>query len=316
MTPRELYALRSEKTNPDTPGWKIRVVPNKFPALSPNLKAEPFTEGLHRAIPGFGAHEIIIETPVKNRQLSDMSGAELVQVLGVMRERLRVYFSDGRFRTVVLFKNHGKEAGASLVHSHTQLVALPVVPSNLATMVKSFTDHREKAGNCLYCEILVREEALRLSSGQAGGPSTKLRAGSRIIESNDTFVVLAPFAAASPYQVRIVPRTHSHDFSAISDEDLEDFALVLGSILRRLQTVLGEHPYNMVLHTAPTEDPEEKRDIKAYHWFLEISPKLTNLAGFEMGSGFFINTVAPEECAELLRRSQESGARSQEPGER
>lgn len=288
MTPPEDYSLRSPDTSPDGPGWRVRVVPNKFPALTDLMQGDlpkiPHTEGIHSHSPGFGVHEIVIETPVKNRQMLEMNQEEVSEVLAVYRERLRTHYSDRRLKTVFLFKNHGKEAGASLVHSHAQIMALPVLPDNAASQLASYEDYRVKNNSCLMCAILKKE----------------VGEGERVVEETEGYVVLAPFAAISPFQLSIVPKDHHYDFSLSDDDSLESFARVLGDTLRRLHAVLGEHPWNMVLHNAPA-NLDDGRDVTAYHWFLEITPRLTNPAGFEMGSGIYINTVAPEESAALLR---------------
>ena len=284
MTPPEVYAIRPSGTEPDGPGWQVRVVPNKYPALSTDHPFEPLYEGIHSRTMGFGVHEVIVESPVKNRQMVDMEYTEIAEVLLVLRDRMKFHHRDGRFKTVILFKNHGKEAGGSLVHSHSQMVALPMMPDHVASKLESFITHRDETNHCLMCEILEKE----------------VEDGNRIILDESDFVVLSPFSASSPFQLNIVPETHSHDFSLSDDESLHRFAAVLGNTLRCLRSVLGEHPWNMVWHTAPV-NLSDKRDTTAYHWFVEITPRLTNPAGFEMGSGFYINTVAPEECAEILR---------------
>ena len=284
MTPPEVYSHRDAESAPDSPGWSVRVVPNKFPALSPDLPLENFAECVHGHIPGFGVHEVVIETPVWNRQMADMDDEEIEEVLVVLRERMRFHSSDERLKTIILFKNHGKEAGASLVHSHTQIMALPIVPSNVATELQSFVQYMEKESRCLMCDILAREVKIE----------------TRVVLDESGYLVLAPFAAGSPFQLNILPRDHSHDLSLSDDDQLRRLAPVLGDTLRRLRSVLGEHPWNMVLHNAPS-NLDDGRDVAAYHWFMEITPRVTNPAGFEMGSGFSINTVAPEECAELLR---------------
>ena len=284
MTPPEVYALRTAGTDPDSTGWQVRVVPNKYPALSTDHPLEPFSDGIHRSIQGFGVHEIIIETPVKNRQMADMDNWEISMVLTVIRERMKVHLTDGRFRAVILFKNHGKDAGASLVHSHTQLMALPLIPDNVALQLESFTDYLAREDRCLMCDILAREVA----------------ENDRMVYDENGYMVVVPFASSSPFQVNIVPKTHGHEFSLSGDSTLNRLAPVLGKTLRCLRSVLGEHPWNMVLHNAPVGVPDETI-AKAYHWFLEITPRLINPAGFEMGSGFYINTIAPEECAALLR---------------
>jgi len=294
MTPPEVYSLRSDGSAPDSPGWQVRVVPNKFPALDTSLPGEPYTEGVHSRVSGFGHHEVIIETPTRDHQMVDMDDGEIVDVLSVFRQRMRAHFKDGRFKSVILFKNHGKEAGASLVHSHTQLMALPVIPNKVASQFQSFEEYMTREERCLMCETLERE----------------IEDGARIVSDEGGYLVLAPFAASSPFQVNIVPKVHGHDYSMSDDDILGNLAPVLGGTLKRLRSVLGEHPWNMVLHNAPV-DPDGEKDVEAYHWFIEITPRLTTVAGFEMGSGFSINTVAPEECAEILR-TQNAEHRTQE----
>jgi UDPglucose--hexose-1-phosphate uridylyltransferase len=216
--------------------------------------------------------------------MADMDSKEILDVLAVCKERISFHISDNRIKTVVLFKNYGREAGASLVHSHTQLMALPVVPDNVASQLESFKACQEEKGSCILCDTL----------------KTEGMDGARIVLDDMDYMVLAPFAAVSPFQLNIVPKTHSHDFSLSDGDALNRLAQVLADTLRRLRSVLGEHPWNMVLHNAPA-NLDEGRDTTVYHWFIEIAPRLTNPAGFEMGSGYSINTVAPEECAALLR---------------
>ena len=286
MTPPEVFAVREDGSAPDTPGWTVRIVPNKFPALSPDLNPEPMVEGIDSSAPAFGTHEILIETPTRNRQMVDMEPGELRGVLSVFRDRMASHLSDGRFKAVIGFKNHGKEAGASLVHSHCQVMAMSMIPHSVAAMAESFTDHYEKNGECMLCEIIKREEG----------------EGRRVVEKSESFFALAPFAAASPFQVRIVPISHSSDFTQISDDEVAALADILGSTLRRLRGALGEHPWNMVIYSTPLV-AEGGEGSESFHWFLEITPRVTVKAGFEMGSGVSINIVAPEECAKLLRSS-------------
>jgi UDPglucose--hexose-1-phosphate uridylyltransferase len=283
---------------PDTPGWRVRVVPNKYPALStesPYQDNRPTSglDGIHGRISGFGSHEILIETPVKNRQMADMDVGEISEILEVCRERMQSYSNDRRFRTVVVFKNHGREAGASLVHSHTQLLALPVIPERVATQLRSFQEFRDAEGVCLLCSILNRE----------------MEEEKRVVSRGNGYLVMAPFAAISPFQLNIIPLRHEHDFSSAGEDSLHSLAQVLLKTLRRLRSVLGEHPWNMILHNAPVGQAEDA-DVSAYHWFIEITPRLSNPAGFEMGSGYFINTLAPEEYAEILG-TQDAGRGTQ-----
>jgi UDPglucose--hexose-1-phosphate uridylyltransferase len=274
---------------PDSPGWRVRVVPNKYPALASDVTFEKYfpvtrMEVIHGRVPGFGSHEILIETPVKNRQMVDMDEGEIAEILIVYQERIQRYSSDGRFRTVVVFKNHGREAGASLVHSHTQLLALPVIPYRVAIQLQSFQEHMAAEGICLLCNILNKE----------------MEEEQRVVSSEHGYLVMAPFAASSPFQLNIIPLEHNHDFSCIGEGSVHSLAKVLMRTLRSLRSILGEHPWNMILHNAPVGH-NKGIDAMSYHWFIEITPRLTNPAGFEMGSGYYINTVAPEEYAEILR---------------
>jgi len=299
MTPPEVFSIRGSmakdsgypfapESEPDSPGWRVRVVPNKFPALTETAPGEVITSpdiaGIHSSIPGSGVHEIIIETPVKDRQMADMDANELEDILLVYQERLKTHLHGGKYKTVFLFKNHGKEAGASLVHSHAQIMALPIVPSNVASELRSFEEHRKGSGSCLMCGILEKEA----------------KTGTRVVLDEGGYVVLAPYAASSPFQLQIVPKDHHDDFSHSNEIKRHHLAYVLGTAVRSLRSVLGEHPWNMVLHNAPA-NLEDGWDVTAYHWFIEITPHLTRPAGFEMGSGIYINIVAPEEYAEILR---------------
>ena len=169
----------------------------------------------------------------------DMDDDEITEVLFAYRERIHTHYLDGRFKTVIVFKNHGKEAGASLVHSHSQLIALPVVPNNVASQLQSFKNYQARKGSCLMCGIIERE----------------IVEENRIVVNENSYLVAAPFASSSPFQLNVIPKSHSHDFSSLDDKSLEKLAPVLGDILRRLRLVLGEHPWNMVLHNAPV-DPD------------------------------------------------------------
>ncbi len=278
MTPPESFAIRESGSAPDSPGWSIRVVPNKFPAISNDVKHVPLVEEPFSSVPAFGVHEVVIETTDHQLQMTEYSSEKTAEVLQVYRQRIRDHFSDRRFRSVFVFKNHRKESGASLYHAHTQITALPFVPETLKTEVAAFSDCLEKTGKCLMCATIGRE----------------IEDAKRVVIEDEKFLVFAPFASAFPYEIMIAPREHEHDFSRISDDDSRQLASCLISVLGRLKASLGDPPFNMILHTAPAGED-------GFHWHIEIIPRVTKMGGFEWGSGVMINTVSPEEAALQLR---------------
>jgi len=290
-TPPEIAALRQGAGGAGGPGWRVRVVPNKFPALEGGGDPEIAGSGLYLRMQGAGAHEVIIETPDHAADLSSMPGRALEEVLGIYRERLRELLTRQMHKYVLIFRNHGEAAGASLAHPHTQIIATPVTPLQVAEELESSRAHFEKTGRCLFCQVLEHE----ISDGR------------RILAADDAFVAFAPYASRFPYEVHLYPRKHSHSFAQESDETVARLASALGGALRRLRGVLGDPPYNFVFHTAPNKELEAGRPgywqtlEQDYHWHVEILPRLTPIAGFEWGTGLHINPTAPEAAAEALR---------------
>jgi UDPglucose--hexose-1-phosphate uridylyltransferase len=283
MTPPEVYALgRPYAAAPNSPGWKVRVVPNRFPALKIEGDLDRQAEGIYDRMNGIGAHEVIIETPEHARQMKDLSDAELTDVLYAFKARIVDLRNDLRFRYILLFKNHGPLAGASLDHPHSQLIALPVVPRQVIEEIEGARRHYEHKERCIFCDVVGQERRDR----------------SRLIFENDHFVAFAPWAPRSPFETWIVPRRHESNFEAEPKERLALCAPVLGTTLRRLAAALGNPSYNFIVHSNPLRDPPSP----SYHWHLEVMPALSQVAGFEWGSGFHINPVPPEEAAEFLRK--------------
>lgn len=280
-TPREILAGRAPDSGADAPGWTYRVVPNKFPALRIEGELEPAGEGLFDRMNGVGAHEVIIETPDHHASLATMSVDEVTDVLWAYRERLADLKKDPRFEYVLVFKNHGEAAGASLEHPHSQLIATPIIPIMVREELTGAADYYRRKERCVWCDI-VRQER---------------RDQRRLIAELGGFVALAPFAPRFPCETWIVPTRHSAAFEESGVDELRGLAEILGDFLRRMNRVLGEPAYNFMLHTAPLDEP----DLSHFHWHLEIIPKLTKVAGFEWGSGFFINPVPPEAAAAALR---------------
>jgi UDPglucose--hexose-1-phosphate uridylyltransferase len=284
MTPHEVLAYRQNGSAPNTPGWELRVVPNKFPALlvEGTLDREP--AGMFDRMNGIGAHEVIIETPHHDRSLAVMSEPEIERVLWAYRERILDLKRDGRLRYILVFKNHGAAAGATLEHTHSQLIALPIVPDFLRQELSGARRHFEVKERCVFCDV-VHED---------------LRDGRRIIQENADIVALAPYAPRFAFETWLLPRRHGARFEEAPRHEYESLARILKSVLQRMDRALETPPYNLIVHTSPFS--EETGDF--YHWHVEIMPKLTRVAGFEWGTGFYLNPTSPEEAAQVLRAAK------------
>lgn len=284
-TPPEVWAARPEKdASPNGPGWTVRVVPNKFPALQIEGSLDRRGEGLYDKMNGVGAHEVVIEGPDHATDLADLSLDHLQTVLTAYRERVLDLHRDRRFRYVLIFKNHGAGAGATLEHTHTQLIATPIIPKSLQEELDGSRRYFELKERCVFCDIVQQE--------------TNEQNGRRVVLTTDRFVVVEPFAPRFPFETWILPIRHADAFQSMSDpQEITEFATVLKETLQRLNRALDRPPYNFVIHTAPVSEGE----LEHYHWHLEIMPKLTRVAGFEIGSGFYINPTPPEDAAQYLR---------------
>jgi UDPglucose--hexose-1-phosphate uridylyltransferase len=283
-TPRELLAYRAGHTPANTPGWSVRVVPNRYPALMIEGALDKKGVGLYDKMNGIGAHEVIIETPEHDRGLADLSAAELEAVLRAWRERMVDLARDQRFRYLLVFKNHGRAAGATLAHSHSQLIALPVVPRTVKNEIDGARAHYEHRDRCVFCDIVGQE----------------LDDGARVVYENDRFLSFCPFAPRFPFECCILPKRHASAYELMDRPDYAGLADALRATLRKLDGALDHPPYNLMLHSAPVGGTD--RDLPHFHWHVELIPKLGSVAGFEWGSGFYINPVAPESAAEFLRK--------------
>jgi len=282
-TPREVYVQgRPPAMAPNGPGWKVRVVPNRFPALKIEGELDRKAEGIYDLMNGVGAHEVVIETPEHSKQLKDLSDQEVTEVLFAFKARILDLRNDHRFRYILLFKNQGHQAGASLEHAHSQLIALPVTPRQVQDEIDGSRRHFEQRERCIFCDIAAQERKDR----------------ARLVFENEEFVVFSPWAPRSPFETWIVPKRHESNFEAEPKERLGQCAQALRSALRRLSAGLGDPPFNFILHSNPLREAPSQ----SYHWHIEVMPALTHVAGFEWGSGFHINPVPPEEAAEFLRK--------------
>lgn len=290
-TPPEVFALRPAGTSANGPEWQVRVVPNKFPLLRIEGELGRRPEGLYETMQGIGAHEVVIETPDHDKSMADFSIAEIARVLQAYRARLLDLRRDPRFRYLQVFKNHGFEAGAPLPHAHSQIMAVPITPPTIKTELNVCRDYFHNNDRCLICDLIAQE----------------LNDGRRVIYDDGRFLVVTPYASCFPFELRLFPQRHGHDFALQDDAELEACAAALRNVLRRLRDLLRDPPFNFILHTAPPMQPRpENPGYWAslpfdYHWHIELVPRLSRIAGFEWGSGFFINLMPPEDAARFLR---------------
>jgi UDPglucose--hexose-1-phosphate uridylyltransferase len=281
MTPREILAVGRNGGPPNAPGWSLRVIPNQFPVLRVEGSLDRQGEGLFDKMSGIGAHEVIIESPKHDETLATLDEEAVEQVLSAFRDRIHDLKQDRRFRYIIVFKNHGAAAGASLDHSCSQLIALPIVPREVRDEVDGARAHFQAKERCVFCDILRQETT----------------DGTRVIAENADMVAVAPYAPRFPFETWILPRRHQSAFEDAPRHEYAALARMLGDILRRMNKSLKNPPYNLLIHSAPVAEPAGDY----YHWHVEIIPKLTKVAGFEWATGFYLNPTSPEEAAEVLR---------------
>jgi UDPglucose--hexose-1-phosphate uridylyltransferase len=276
-TPPEVFRSGGSEDGP----WTVRVVPNKFPALHADGEVLAAGDGIYDRIDGVGAHEVVIESPDHFAGLGTLPAAHVGEVLVAYRERLLALRKDPRLEYVLIFKNHGIAAGASLEHPHSQLIATPILPELVAEELQGAMRYFRMKERCVWCDI-VRQER---------------RDGSRLVLDDGGFVAVAPFAPRFPFETWILPTLHRVSFESLGPDEVDALARLLRNLIARLGRLFEDPPYNFALHTAPLKET----DPEHFHWHLELMPKLTRLAGFELGTGFFINPTPPEDAARFLR---------------
>lgn len=266
---------------PNEHAWQVRVVPNKFAALSYEGRRSRSFEGIRRTVTGVGIHEVIVETPQHNKTTALLEDRELETVLETYLDRFNFASADPRVEQVTIFKNHGLAAGTSLEHPHSQMIAVPVIASQIRDRLINALRHFDEYGECIFCRVL----------------SVELKEQTRLVMETDLFVAFVQFAALTPFSMLIMPRRHMACFSEIKDAEAADLAHILRATLAKLYHGLNDPDFNYTIRTAP----REACGAKYFHWYFSIIPRLTNVAGFELGSGMFINTSLPEEDAAFLR---------------
>lgn len=262
-------------------GGLVRVLPNKFPAVSAGVIPKPNASLFERHMPAGGCHDVVLDNPRHNFRFAEGREADLRAVVQAWRDRYRQLASDSHTRHVVIFKNYGPRAGSSLPHPHSQIVSLPVLPSQVRLRVETAMNVSNTLGRCVFCCMLEHER----------------EAGVRVIESNDSFTAFVPYAAFSPFSIWILPHRHCCDFSRLEDDEVVDLSQILHSALVRLYNSLGNPDYNLVIRSAVPATVGEDY----FHWYISVVPRLQKAAGFELGTGMFINTSLPEDDAAYLR---------------
>lgn len=281
-TPPEIYACRFDDSDPDSPGWLLRVVENKFAALNIENKFQIKKRGnFYNSSYATGKAEVIIETPKHSNTISRQSVSELQRVLKAYTDRYNSLSKNQQLKYIHIFRNCGALAGASLEHPHSQIIATPIVPHNIELELKAFKEYFSKNKTCAYCDIINNE----------------IHNTDRIIYENDYFISMSPYASRFPFETLIIPKFHSANFEKLDTKKLEALAEIWKIIFYKLDAGLNNPPYNYFIHTAPTQQNVDQ----FYHWHVEIIPKLTIAAGFEIGTGMFINVTIPEECSDYLR---------------
>jgi UDPglucose--hexose-1-phosphate uridylyltransferase len=281
LTPPEVWAARASNTEANQPGWRVRVVTNKYPALDCHSRSPDGADRFYQTRAGLGVHEVIVECPDHVTNMAELGDDQVADIVRAYRERLAVLRQDPRWRYFLIYKNQGDRAGATFEHLHSQLVALPGVPRDARDEIAGAKGHFAATGRCIYCEMIERE----------------LADGKRIVFVHDQFIALCPFAPRFSYETWILPKDHAAVFENSAPRELGQCAVALRETIRRLNRALDNPPFNYFIHSLPADGSLPQ----SYHWHLEILPQIFRAAGFELGTGANINGVTPEAAAELLR---------------
>ncbi|MDH4320233.1 MAG: DUF4921 family protein [Desulfobulbaceae bacterium] len=284
--------------------WAIRVVKNPYPVLADDFLPTGLPAGIQQVIEGYGHHEVIIDHPNHGIALHQFTERHLTTLFGVYRDRMRfLYEADPRIKYILVFKNFGKAAGGSMAHTHSQLIAMPIVPHNVHDEVESSREFYQRHNACVFCTLI--DEAMTMTTTsfdrRAGERRQEYETGRYIVERGERFVAVKPFASRYEWEVHILPVRHQSNFLTTTDDELADLARVLSRTMTRLNGVVGDVQYNYFLHTVPhLKNSGDFAD--SFHWHLEICPRTSIPSGFELGSGLFVNTISPEEAADRLRQ--------------
>lgn len=283
-TPPEIIAYAENGRERNKSGWWLRVVSNKFPALQIEGSLNRQGDGMYDKMNGIGAHEVLIETPDHKKEIPDLEDKQVEDILWAYRDRIMDLRKDSRFEYILVFKNRGSSAGASLTHPHSQLIATPMVPVRVRQEImgsKQYYDYKER---CVFCDMIMQE----------------LESNVRVVAENDQFVAFEPFAPRFPFETWILPKVHDSHFEDLQKSEASSFSKIVKKVLSKIKIVLEDPPYNYIIHNSPLKDPP----LPYYHWHIEIMPRLSKIAGFEWGTGFYINPTSPEEAAQFLKEAE------------
>jgi UDPglucose--hexose-1-phosphate uridylyltransferase len=282
-TPHEVGSVRPGNSPANTPGWLVRTVPNKFPVLGCDGALRKESHGIYDQMTGIGAHEVLIESPDHDKTLTDLTKEEMQAVISQYQERFRQLSKDSRFKYVVIFKNFGSSAGATVEHSHSQIIALPMVPKTVLEELKGAEHYHQSYSRCVFCDMISQEYQDK----------------ERIVVENNSFLAFCPYAPRYAFETWIIPKGHSADFAGTDEATLAHLAQMLQDVLTKVKKVLGNPSYNYYLHTAPIGYGHSE----CYHWHIEIIPKLTRSVGFEWGTGLHIVPTFPQDAARYIREA-------------
>ncbi|MDD2772269.1 MAG: galactose-1-phosphate uridylyltransferase [Elusimicrobiales bacterium] len=283
QTPPEVMAYHPPGREADKPGWWLRVIPNKYPALDPAGKLKRRGVGMYDSMDGVGAHEVIIESPEHVRHIADMDDKRAEDIFWAYRDRMAAAKKDARLQYALIFKNYGRAAGATLSHPHSQLIALPMVPIRVKQEMDGAQSYYGYKERCVFCDVIHEEQ----------------RFAERIVGEDEHFIAIEPYASRSQFETWVLPKNHAGHFEKITEAEVKSLARLMKSVMGKLKRVLGDPPFNWMLHTTPLHEPE----TPSYHWHIEIMPKMAQVAGFEWGSGCYINPTPPELAAKLLNEA-------------
>jgi len=285
MTPPEVGVMRDPSGPANFPGWQVRVVPNKFPALEIEGELQRRGIGIYDMSNGIGAHEVLIETPYHRKDMPELLNSEIEKILQMYCQRTLDLKKDERFKYIMIFKNSGAAAGASLEHAHTQIVALPMIPKSVMEEIKGAHNYFDFRERCIFCDILRQE----------------IQEQERVVFENQYFVAFCPFVSRFPFEIWTVPKKHSGYFCHIPQEEVQALAVILKETIAKVKNLFPGVPYNFIIHSSPVNTDTAS---EGYHWHIEFIPKLTRVAGFEWGSGFYVVPTPPELAAKYLREKK------------
>ena len=296
-TPEEIYRFPAQGL------WQLRAVRNLYPVFGDDGDSTSLNMGIHHIINGYGRHEVFIDHPQHGIHLTEMTEDHIAALLRAYRDRMSdLYQATENHIYVMVFKNFGPASGGSIPHTHSQIIAMPVIPANVEMELSCSLHFFQQRSRCIFCTLIDEQLVYEATVHDKvkGELQRRINVADYVVEKVDRFIAIKPFASRYPWEVHVLPREHCHDFRNISEDDCVELAKVLKQVMIRLEKVLGEVQYNFFLHSAP-DVKESDTYSESFHWHLEICPRTSIPNGFELGSGLAINTVSPEKAAAQLR---------------